>query len=94
MNLRDLFLRIRALVAPHRVECELDEELSFHIDRETQKHIAAGLSAADARTRARARFGPVPLAAVGWRIQARASCRKVGVHFDQSHFVSSSSRRR
>ena len=63
MNIRDLFLRIRALVAPHRVERELDEELAFHIERETQKHIAAGLSPTDARTRARARFGPVPLAA-------------------------------
>src|ERR687897_2890149 len=63
MNLRDLFLRIRALVAPRRVERELDEELAFHIERETHKHIAAGLSAADARARARARFGPVPLAA-------------------------------
>ena len=63
MNLRDLFLRIRALVAPHRVERELDEELAFHIERETRKHIAAGLSPVDARPRARARFGPVPLAA-------------------------------
>ncbi len=63
MNLRDLFLRIRALAAPHRVEHELDEELAFHIERETQKHIAAGLSPVDARTRALARFGPVPLAA-------------------------------
>jgi predicted permease len=63
MNRRDLFLRIRALVARHRVERELDEELAFHIERETQKHIAAGLSSLDARTQARARFGPVPLAA-------------------------------
>lgn len=63
MNLRDLFLRIRALVAPHRVERELDEELSFHIERETQKHIAAGLSPSEARTQAITRFGPVPLAA-------------------------------
>ena len=63
MNLRDLFLRVRALAAPRRVERELDEELAFHIERETQKHIADGLSPADARTRALARFGPVPLAA-------------------------------
>jgi predicted permease len=63
MNLRDLVLRIRALVALHRVERELDEELAFHIERETQKHIAAGLSPIDARARAIARFGPVPLAA-------------------------------
>jgi predicted permease len=63
MNLRDLFLRLRALVAPQRIERELDEELAFHLERETQKHIAAGLSPVDARTRALARFGPVPLAA-------------------------------
>ncbi|MGH9159285.1 MAG: ABC transporter permease, partial [Vicinamibacteraceae bacterium] len=63
MNLRDLFLRVRALAAPRRVERELDEELAFHIERETQKHVANGLSPAEARTRARARFGSVPLAA-------------------------------
>jgi predicted permease len=63
MNLRDLLLRIRALVAPRRVERELDDELAFHIERETQKHISSGLSPIDARTRALARFGPVPLAA-------------------------------
>jgi len=63
MNLRDLFLRIRALVAPHRVERELHEELTFHIERETQKQIAAGLSPVQAHTRALARFGAVPLAA-------------------------------
>ena len=62
-RLRDLFLRLRALVAPRRVERELDEELGFHIERETAKHVAAGLNPVDARTRALARFGPVPLAA-------------------------------
>jgi predicted permease len=67
MNRRDLFLRIRALVARHRVERELDEELAFHIERETQKHAAAGLSPVDARMRALARFGPVALAADGCR---------------------------
>src|SRR5262245_61731235 len=63
MTRRDLFLRTRALLARHRVERELDEELAFHIERETHKHIAAGLSPIDARARAFARFGPVPLAA-------------------------------
>jgi predicted permease len=63
MTLRDLFLRIRALVARHRVELELDEELAFHIERETRRHIAAGLDPVDARRRALARFGPVPLVA-------------------------------
>jgi predicted permease len=63
MNLHDVFLRIRALTAPRRVERELDEELAFHIERETQRHLAEGLSAKDARTRALACFGPVALAA-------------------------------
>ena len=49
MNLRDLYLRVRALAAPRRVERELDEELAFHLERETQRHIADGLSAEDAR---------------------------------------------
>lgn len=63
MNLRDLFLRVRALVAPRRVEHELDDELAFHIESDTQRHIANGVSAADARARALARFGPVSLVA-------------------------------
>ena len=63
MNLRDLKLRARALFAPRRVERELDDELAFHIDRETEKLVAEGMTTAEARARARARFGPVPLAA-------------------------------
>jgi predicted permease len=63
MAFRDLFMRLRALASPRRVERELDEELAFHIERETQKQIARGLNPADARQVALARFGPVPLAA-------------------------------
>jgi predicted permease len=63
MILRDLVLRIRALIARRRVERELDEELAFHIEREMHKHIAAGLRATDARAQALARFGAVPLVA-------------------------------
>jgi predicted permease len=63
MILRDLLLRIRALFRPRRVERELDEELAFHIERETQKHLADGLSRADARARALTRFGSRPLVA-------------------------------
>ena len=63
MTLRDLKLRIRALIAPRQVERELDEELAFHVERETEKLVASGLSLPDARARARARFGSVSLAA-------------------------------
>ena len=34
MTLRDLVLRLRALLFPRRVERELDEELAFHIERD------------------------------------------------------------
>ncbi|MBA2258028.1 MAG: ABC transporter permease [Acidobacteria bacterium] len=63
MNFRDLRLRVRAVFAPRRVERELDDELAFHIERETRKHVAAGLNLTDARARARARFGSAALAA-------------------------------
>ena len=63
MKLRDLTLRIRALFARRRVERELEEELDFHIERETEKLVAGGLSVSDARARARARFGSVSIAA-------------------------------
>ncbi len=63
MTLHDLKLRVQALISPRRVERELDEELAFHLERETQRHIANGLSPADARIRARARLGSVALAA-------------------------------
>ncbi len=63
MNLRDLRLRTRALFAPRRVERELDDELSFHIERETRKLIAEGMTGPEARAKALARFGPVALSA-------------------------------
>ena len=63
MNLRRLKLRARALLAPRRVERDLDQELAFHIEREIQNQIANGVSPAEARTRAMARFGSVTVAA-------------------------------
>jgi predicted permease len=63
LNLRGLKLWARALFAPRRVERDLDEELAFHIERETQKHIANGIGPTEARRRAMARFGSVTVAA-------------------------------
>ncbi|HEY7497727.1 MAG TPA: ABC transporter permease [Vicinamibacterales bacterium] len=63
MNLRDLKLRARALFAPRRAERDLDEELTFHIERDAQKHIANGVGPDEAWRRARARFGSVTVAA-------------------------------
>ena len=63
MNLRDLTLRARALFSPHRAERDLDDELQFHIERETRKLIDEGLRPEDARIKARARFGSVTVTA-------------------------------
>jgi putative ABC transport system permease protein len=62
MNWRDLLLQARAVVFRRRVETELDEELSAHLDLETEKHVARGLSLEEARRRARIEFGAVELA--------------------------------
>ena len=63
MTLNDLKLRARALLRPNRVEHELDEELAFHIEREASKLIDEGMTPAEARHRAQARFGSTALAA-------------------------------
>ena len=67
MTWRDLRLRVRALLAPRRVERELDDELEFHLEMETRKNEAAGLSPDEARARARARFGSAAVAAEACR---------------------------
>ena len=63
MTFNDLKLRVRALLRPNRVEQELDEELAFHIEREARKLIDEGMTPAEARERAQARFGSTALAA-------------------------------
>jgi predicted permease len=45
-------LRLRSLFRRARVEQELDEELQFHLERETADNIARGLSPSDARREA------------------------------------------
>ena len=54
--LRILRLRIRSLFLRNRVEQELADELAFHFEQETQRHVARGLSrdAADAAVRRQA----------------------------------------
>lgn len=63
MTVRDLKLRVRALLRRNRVDQELDEELAFHLDRETKKLIDRGMTPADARQRALAHFGSSALTA-------------------------------
>jgi predicted permease len=63
MTFNDLKLRIRALLRPNRVDRELEEELTFHIACEARKLIDQGMTPAEARDRAQARFGSTALAA-------------------------------
>ena len=63
MNLRDLTLRARALLVPNRAERDLDDELQFHIERETRKLIEEGLSAEEARVQGTSAFGSTTVAA-------------------------------
>ena len=40
--LNDLYVRLRALIRRRTVETELDDELAFHLERQVDKHVAAG----------------------------------------------------
>jgi putative ABC transport system permease protein len=53
----DLLLRVRALVRRDSVEQELADELRFHLEREIDKYVAAGLTRAEASRRAQIAFG-------------------------------------
>jgi putative ABC transport system permease protein len=53
----ELRFRLRALAQRHRVERELDDELRFHLEQETQKYLLAGLPRTEAQRRARLAFG-------------------------------------
>lgn len=55
----DLKFRVRALFQRRAMEHELDEELRFHMQRETEKYLREGMSRADAERRARLAFGGV-----------------------------------
>jgi predicted permease len=58
--MKDLFLRLRALLFRNRVEQELDDELAFHIEMETRKHLFAGMPPDEAARTARLHFGASP----------------------------------
>jgi putative ABC transport system permease protein len=55
----EVWVRIRALFRRSSAERELEEELAFHLERETEKNIARGMTPVDARREAYRRFGGV-----------------------------------
>jgi len=50
---------LKALFAGRRMEKDLDEEIGFHVERETEENIRRGMSPPAARTEALRRFGGV-----------------------------------
>ena len=66
--LNDLRFRLRALFRRNAMESELDQELRFHFDKEVEKHIRSGVTAEEARRRARLTFGG--------HEQAKEDCRE------------------
>jgi putative ABC transport system permease protein len=58
-SLKGFRARLRALLRRGAAERELDQELRFHIQMETEKNVRAGMSAADARRQALRDFGGV-----------------------------------
>ena len=63
--LREWLTRLRFLLSP-KSNRELDDELQFHIDQQTQEYIAAGMAPQEARRKALVAFGGMESA----RIQA------------------------
>lgn len=55
--LADLLFRIRSLFRPGRRERELEDELQFHLQNQTEKYRHMGLAPAEAARRARLDFG-------------------------------------
>ncbi|MEI9972604.1 MAG: ABC transporter permease [Ignavibacteriota bacterium] len=55
--IRDLLFRLRALFRRRQAEAELEDELAFHLEHETEKLRRSGLSPAEAKRRARIAIG-------------------------------------
>ncbi len=57
--LSDLLYRLRALLRRGAVDRELDDEIRFHLERETDKYVEAGLAPYEAARRARLSLGGI-----------------------------------
>ncbi|HEY6988821.1 MAG TPA: ABC transporter permease [Bryobacteraceae bacterium] len=64
--------QLRALVPGARADAGLEEEVAAHIELQTRKHIQAGMSAEEARRRARLDFGGIENAKEACRDARRA----------------------
>jgi predicted permease len=65
--LSEVLERVRSLLGRSREARELAEEIRFHVERETEKNVARGLSPAEARRAAHVAFGGVERWTEAWR---------------------------
>ncbi len=59
--LKSLHHRVRSMLKLETVKVELAEELQFHLSRQLEENLAAGMSAEEAARAAQTEFGSVPL---------------------------------
>ena len=62
-------LRLRSLLRRNRVEAELDKELRYHLERQVEENLTAGMAAGDAKLAALRMFGGVS--------QVQEECREM-----------------
>ena len=67
MMMRDLWMRLRAVLRRSEVEREMEEELQFHFEAKVEKLVGEGMRMAEARRRARL--------AIGGTEQIKEECR-------------------
>ncbi|MGB7727349.1 MAG: permease prefix domain 1-containing protein [Candidatus Acidiferrum sp.] len=67
MTMRDLWMRLRALLRRSEVEREMEEELRFHFEAQVEKLVGEGVGMAEALRRARL--------AIGGTEQIKEECR-------------------
>src|SRR6185503_10749588 len=70
-GLMSAWRRLVSLGRRHDLQAGLDEEILFHIERQTEKNLRAGMAPAEARRRAMVQFGGVERARENTRDQLR-----------------------
>ena len=65
--IKTIRMRLRALFNRAGMEADLDEELRFHLEQQTQQYLAGGMTRADAERRARLAFGSLDASREGHR---------------------------
>ncbi len=69
--MREALRRLRALVGRRALEDGLDEELRFHVEQQTAKHVRAGMTPDEARRQAGLRLGGIDLTKEATRDEVR-----------------------